>query len=254
MKIARKTLVFATMMLILMSMFAETAYSSSNVDKWCKNRQYDDFQKQASESHFDNNDALGISDLKAVMGQESSYGTQLKENLKYKDGACGYMMFTKQTAERFGLTVDKAKDIDERFDAGKSIDAGAKYLKTLDDIFKDGKTLTKDLKAIEVKNKEERKKFDFAAYNGGEGRIAKAQEIAKSKGDDPAKWSDVQKYLENAGASADKAKEIRDYVIKVSNYSREFTETCIPEFATIAIPVVTTLLLVFSISRRKQKG
>ena len=70
----------------------------------------------------------------------------------------------------------------------------------------------------------ERKKFAIAAYNAGEGRIAKAQALAIQDGKDPTKWSHVKQYLEAAGATPKKNKEIQDYVESVSGYESEFAE------------------------------
>ncbi len=71
---------------------------------------------------------------------------------------------------------------------------------------------------------DERKRFTLAAYNAGEGRIARAQAIAKENGDDPTNWAAVQKYLEDAGASEKGARETRDYVTNVLNYEAEFNK------------------------------
>ncbi len=90
--------------------------------------------------------------------------------------------------------------------------------------FKKKTTLTDDTETTPVKDPDERKKFDIAAYNAGDARIAKAQELAREAGDDPTKWDDVKKHLEDAGATNDKANEIRQYVDKVSSYEKEFRE------------------------------
>ncbi len=70
----------------------------------------------------------------------------------------------------------------------------------------------------------ERKSFIIAAYNAGEGVVAKAQMAAKADGKDATKWEIVKKYLKAAGISDAKVKEITEYVEKVLAYEKEFTE------------------------------
>jgi membrane-bound lytic murein transglycosylase MltF len=135
-------------------------------------------------------------------------------------GAAGDFQMDKATAQRMGLHVSK-KD-DERFDIDSSSAAAAKYLKTMDNHFRKETTLQEDVKTMPIEDTEERKKFDIAAYNAGDSRIAQAQKFALEAGDDPTKWDNVQKYLEQAGATEDKSDEIKQYVDKVSSYEKEF--------------------------------
>ena len=125
-----------------------------------------------------------------------------------------------EIARKMGLIVSKKND--ERFDLDASSAAAAKYMKTLDNNFKKESIITANTKTIAVNNAEERKKFDMAAYNGGSGRIAEAQNFALAAGDDPTKWDNVKDYLEKAGATKDKANEIREYVDKILAYEEEF--------------------------------
>jgi membrane-bound lytic murein transglycosylase MltF len=71
---------------------------------------------------------------------------------------------------------------------------------------------------------DERLKFTLAAYNGGQTRIARAQNFAKQDGKSEAKWEDVQNYLAAAGASQAQIKEVLEYVEKVLAYEKEFSE------------------------------
>jgi membrane-bound lytic murein transglycosylase MltF len=108
-----------------------------------------------------------------------------------------------------GLTVSEKND--ERFDVDKASAASAKYLKIQDRTFSKKTILSKNLSTSPVKDSVERKKFAVAAFNAGEGRIAKAQQLAQEEGKNPALWNDVKEYLESAGATADKSKEIQEY-------------------------------------------
>lgn len=80
------------------------------------------------------------------------------------------------------------------------------------------------MKSIPITSSRERRKFDIAAFNGGEGRIAKAQAQAKKDGRNPKKWDDVKNYLKAAGANPAKVKEIQNYVDLVLEYLKEFLE------------------------------
>ena len=71
------------------------------------------------------------------------------------------------------------------------------------------------MSAIKVSDVQERLKFVLAAYNGGQGRIAMAQQLALENGKDPTKWDDAKEFLEDAGATHEKADEIRNYVLQV---------------------------------------
>jgi len=78
------------------------------------------------------------------------------------------------------------------------------------------------LSTIAVKSKTERKKFTLAAFNAGEGRIARAQKEAKLAGDDPTKWDDIKKHLQKAGSTLAQAKETIDYIEKILPFELEF--------------------------------
>ena len=70
----------------------------------------------------------------------------------------------------------------------------------------------------------ERKFFIIAAYNAGEGKIAKAQMEAKADGKDPTKWEVVKEYLKKAGATDAKVEEIIQYVESATAYEKEFSQ------------------------------
>ena len=137
-------------------------------------------------------------------------------------GPAGDFRIKKETAERMGLTVSKSND--QRFDVDDSSWAAAKYLKTLDSYFSEETVLIGTLKTIPISDSVERRKFAIAAYNAGEGNIAKAQRAAKKAENSPVYWDSVKEFLDAAGISSSKADEMRDYVKKVSDYEIEFAE------------------------------
>ncbi len=170
--------------------------------------------------HFDQKDVLTVNTLEAIYGQESSFGKSRRK--RGMSGAAGDFQLERKTAERMGLTVSEKND--ERFDVDKASAASAKYLKIQDRIFSKKTNLSKKLSSSPVKDSTERKKFAVAAFNAGEGRVAKAQQLAKKGGKNPASWNDVKEYLESAGATADKSKETQEYVDNVLEHDVEFSK------------------------------
>ena len=192
---------------------------ASNVDAWLKRETPRTRRALESASrYFDTDDSLTVNTLEAVYGQESSFGTQLRERGSAR--AAGHFHFEKRTAERYGLTVSKKND--QRFDIDRASSAAARYLKDLDSMFSKKTGLVGGKSTIAVENASERKKFVLGAFNAGEGRIAGAQRLAEKAGKDPRLWSDVQKFIGLAGADKDKERETREYVEKVLGYEAVF--------------------------------
>lgn len=193
----------------------------SNVDEWLK-RESPHTRKalENASRHFDDQDSLTVNVLEGLYGQESSFGAKRKK--RHIVGAAGDFQLEKNTASRVGLAV--TKDNDQRFDIDDASAAAAKYLKIIDDSFGNQTALSENIKTIPIPNSNERLKFTVAAYNAGEGRIARAQMKAKADGKNPEQWNDVKKYLEAAGASTKKSEEIQNYVEEVLAYSEEFSK------------------------------
>jgi len=198
-----------------------TEKQKSNIDIWLE-RETSHKQKalENASRYFDENDNLTVNTLEAVYGQESSFGTMLGK--RGTDDAAGHFRLEKATAERYGLIVSKEND--QRFDIDYASSGAARYLKDLNGIFSKKTTLLKDLKSVPVKNISERKKFVLGSYNGGEGRIARAQHLAEQAGKDPQVWNHVEKFLEAANATKAKADEIKQFIQKVLCYEIEFSE------------------------------
>jgi membrane-bound lytic murein transglycosylase MltF len=199
----------------------KSSSSTTAVDKWLKSAStHSRTALENASRHFDDNDALTVNTLEAIYGQASSFGKNRRQ--RGMSGAAGDFQLEKKTAKRMGLSATKKND--ERFDVDNASAAAAKYLKTQEKAFSKKTTLVGKLLTNPVSDPDERKNFSIAAFNAGEGRIAKAQKLAKEDGKDPALWKDVRKYLEAAGASSIKSKEIQEYVDKVLAYDAEFSK------------------------------
>jgi len=193
----------------------------SDVDTWL-GRETGHTRKalENASSYFDNKDVLTVNTLEAIYGQESSFG--INRRTRGMNGAAGDFHLEKKTAERYGLVVSKKND--QRFDIDYASIAAARYLKDLDRIFGKRSVLSEGRTTSPVRDVLERKKFVLAAYNDGEGQIARAQYLAQEAGKDPANWNDVQQFLEQAGNTSAKAGETRQYVDGVPKNETEFAD------------------------------
>ena len=152
--------------------------------------------------------------IMGVIRQESNFHQNANGN-----DYIGYMQVSWAATTCPGMpnayTGTKADWHVEGKDPDRNITYGTRYLRILNDIFEDGKFLADSLYAITITDKQERINFVLASYNGGQGRIAQAQQIAESTGKDPTKWEEVKNYLVDAGATSEKAEEIKKYVEQV---------------------------------------
>lgn len=72
---------------------------------------------------------------------------------------------------------------------------GVGYLRYLQDLFSRNAHLARGLDTVAVPDVGERRRFAVAAYNAGEGRVARAQASAAAAGGDPTRFADVRPYL-----------------------------------------------------------
>ena len=193
----------------------------SNVDQWLK-RETPRVRKalESASRYFDGSDNLTVNILEAMYGQESSFGVRLGTRGSTK--AAGHFQLKPDVAKQYGLSVSKNND--QRFNIDYASSAAARYLKDLDGMFTKKTILSEGLDTIPVKSITERKKFALGGYNAGQGRVASAQHLAEKDGKDPQLWNDVEEFLELAGATADNAKETRQYLEKIPLYESEFAE------------------------------
>ncbi len=191
---------------------------SSDVDRWLE-RETPQVRRalESASRYFDGNDSLTVNTLEAVYAQESSFGTMLRE--RGTTAAAGHFHLKPDTANRYGLSVSKKND--QRFDLDYASSAAARYLKDLDTMFSEKRT-SKVPDTIPIKSVSERKKFVLGAYNAGEGRVASAQHLAAQAEKDPKLWGEVEKFLEAAKTTKDKADETRQFVEKTLSHEAEF--------------------------------
>lgn len=92
-------------------------------------------------------------------------------------GACGLMQIMPSTADHLALPRNRI------YDPEANVAAAARYMKELQEEFKD------------VANPAERLKFALAAYNGGMHHVRDAMALTKKHGGVQYRWSDVRHYI-----------------------------------------------------------
>lgn len=110
--------------------------------------------------------------LASLVYQESKFNPHAKSWV----GAVGLMQLMPATAKMYGANNPR--------DPRQNLRAGTKYLKWLEEYWKD------------IPDEKERMKFVLASYNTGQGHVRDAQRLAKKFDHDPLVWNDnVEKYL-----------------------------------------------------------
>lgn len=141
----------------------------------------------------------------AVARAESS----LKVNAVSSDGHHSKGIF--QLLDDTGKEMMDRLDVNghyEPFDPKLNAHLGVGYLRRLHDLFSKETTLIGSLKTVPVKSGLDLEKISIAAFNAGEGRVARAQAAARSEGKDPASYAAIEPYLPLS---------TRSYVQRVSN-------------------------------------
>jgi len=101
------------------------------------------------------------------------------------------------------------------FDPKMNSHLGVGYLRYLHDIFSENTKINDSMVTFRASSQDDLEKLALAAYNAGEGKVIKAQEKAKSQGEDPGNFEAVKKFLPEI---------TRNYVVKVASYKKELTE------------------------------
>ena len=109
----------------------------------------------------------------------------------------------------------KVQEQYQPFDPKMNSHLGVGYLRYLHDIFSNDTKISENMITSQASSREDLEKLALAAYNAGEGNVIKAQEKAKSQGENPGDFDAVKKFLPEI---------TRGYVVKVSSYKKEIGE------------------------------
>jgi soluble lytic murein transglycosylase-like protein len=99
------------------------------------------------------------------------------------------------------------------FNPSQNIRLGIHYLKELSATFSANTVLHQGLSTTAGANEHDVRRLAVAAYNAGPGRVARAQEMVRAQGGNPAHYGDIEPYL---------PRETQGYVRRVERYAAEF--------------------------------
>jgi len=128
----------------------------------------------------------------AVARAESS----LRIDAISKDGHASKGMF--QLLDGTGKELMNRLDVDGQyapFDPAQNAHLGVGYLRRLHDLFSKESNLGFNLRTNPANSASDLEKTAVAAFNAGEGNVAKAQQMAKSLGKDPGSYDAIQPHL-----------------------------------------------------------
>jgi soluble lytic murein transglycosylase-like protein len=100
----------------------------------------------------------------------------------------------------------------DRLPGSDDVALGVGYLRYLHDLFGKSAKLGRNLETVAIDDADQRRLFAVAAFNAGEGRVARAQARAAAAGLDPTRFDDVQPFLPVT---------TRGYVERVKAFARE---------------------------------
>jgi soluble lytic murein transglycosylase-like protein len=99
------------------------------------------------------------------------------------------------------------------FDPAMNSYLGVGYLRRLLDMFSEPTALSSRTSTQPAKNADELEKFAVAAFNAGQGSVARAQAQAQTQGRDPSQFSSIEEFLPAS---------TREYVARVQRHKDEF--------------------------------
>ena len=148
----------------------------------------------------------------AVASAESAFSA----NAVSKDGHASKGIF--QLVDATGKEQHELSGLSDQydpFDPGMNAHLGVGYLRRLVEMFSSETKLTSNLSTIPAKSADELEKLAVAAFNAGQGRVARAQAKAQSLGQDPTLFENVAKHLPPS---------TREYVEKVVQTKAAFAD------------------------------
>lgn len=128
-------------------------------------------------------------------------------------GAAGLFQLTAATGKA-QLRGVSPHQVHNPFNTQQNIRLGISYLKEMTETFAKDTALHNRLSTTAGANVQEIKRLAVAAYDAGPGRVARAQELARAHGRNPAHYHNIEPYL---------PRETQQYVKKVERFAAEFS-------------------------------
>jgi soluble lytic murein transglycosylase-like protein len=120
--------------------------------------------------------------------------SNLDPRARSTDGrSVGTFQMTRATANEMRRKI--ASGVVARPSGTDDVALGVGYLRYLDGVFSRSARLARGLRTVAVPDAGERRLFAVAAFNAGEGRVARAQAQAAAAGADPRRFEDVKRFL-----------------------------------------------------------
>ena len=134
-------------------------------------------------------------------------------------GSKGLFQLLDTTAREMMVRTGKAGQKYDPFDAKQNSELGNAYLRRLHDLFGKESNLGWNLKTVAASSAGDLEKLAVAAFNAGEGRVARAQSRARAAGKDPGEFEAIRAYLPAS---------TQQYVQRVLNYRDEIVASATP--------------------------
>ena len=147
----------------------------------------------------------------AVANAESSFRPRAVSN----DGHStkGLFQLLDSTGQEMAKRLGLSRKYDP-FDPHFNSTLGLAYLRRLHDLFSEEKTLARGVTTSPASSADDLEKLAVAAFNAGEGNVARAQARAKADGKNPGSYEVLERYL---------PPKTRQYVARVMQYRTHFS-------------------------------
>jgi soluble lytic murein transglycosylase-like protein len=168
----------------------------------------------ATAQQFGVDPALSLAVARAESGVSSANAkdVQLNPRAVSSAGSAGLFQLQEATGKEQLRAVAPGQSYNP-FNPHQNIQLGVSYLKEMEETFSEDTPLRNRTTTTAGANPQEVQRLAVAAYNAGPGRVARAQELARSHGLDPAHYRNIEHYLPH---------ETRQYVKRVERFTAEF--------------------------------
>ncbi len=156
--------------------------------------------------------SLAVARAESGVSSADAKDVQLNPRAVSSAGSVGLFQLQEATGKEQLRAVAPGQSYNP-FNPSQNIRLGVSYLKEMAETFSEETALRNRLSTTAGANAQEVQRLAVAAYNAGPGRVARAQELARAHGQDPAHYRNIEPYLPH---------ETRQYVKRVERFTSEF--------------------------------